>query len=451
VAAFLRRKFANFAGSVEFGLRRYTQGTNKRDDLLQRLASTYGRDQESCRHLALAFSMLQDQPQKLIAELLEKEDLSKRLTASFSPALTDYMAMDPKRLLPSTQFPVWDGGERRWVVRGLENAMSSESPSRLQAFDAMDSIFGPRSSSLVSQERNLLPQDYLLFAFSGATGCSFTHSVVIPLDVVKTRMQTEPGKYESMVGGVIQIQKQEGWGALVLGWEPTLVGYVFYGLTVYPGYEFFKRLFLELASQEIAASFRVPLVLFAGACATVVACFGVCPAEAIRIRMVADQSVAGKGFIGVAQTIMGDAGVGALYDGFSTILVRQVLFGMMKFLVFDYFGDFLFDIFPVLTEQVETQLLVSLLSGATAGVVSSIVSQPADVVLSKLNQEDGRKSFVQAAGEIWEEFGPGGFFLGLSERCVWAGCIISGQFFLYDLCKVFFGIKDLRVFLDVQI
>jgi len=294
--------------------------------------------------------------------------------------------------------------------------MSSELPSRLQAFDAVDSIFGPRSSSLVSQERNLLPQDYLLFAFSGATGCAFTHIVVIPLDVVKTRMQTEPGKYESMLGGVTQIQKQEGWGALLLGWEPTVLGYMYYGVTVYPGYEFFKRLFLELAGAEIVASYRVPLVLFAGACATVLACFGVTPAEAIRIRMVADQSVADKGLVGVAQTIMGDGGIGALYDGFFTILARQVLFGMMKFLVFDYFGDFLFDIFPVLTEQVETQLLVSFISGATAGIVSSIVSQPADVVLSKINKEGGRTSFLQAAGEIWEEFGPGGFFLGLVGR-----------------------------------
>merc|ERR1712039_740293 len=114
-------------------------------------------------------------------------------------------------------------------------------------------------------------------------------------------------------------------------------------------------------------------------------------------------------------------------------------------------GDFIFDIFPELTEKAETQLAVSLLSGLVAGVVSSIVSQPADTVLSKLNQEGGRKTFLQAGSEIYEEFGLSGFFLGLGSRCVWAGCIIGGQFFLYDLCKAALGIKDLRVFLDVQI
>merc|ERR1712039_870699 len=100
-----------------------------------------------------------------------------------------------------------------------------------------------------------------------------------------------------------------------------------------------------------------------------------------------------------------------------------------------------FDIFPELTEQVETQLFVSLLSGAVAGVVSSIVSQPADTVLSKINQEGGRRSFVDVASEIYQTMGPGGFFLGLGSRSLWAGCIISGQFFLYDVCKSLLGVQ----------
>eukprot|EP00415_Alexandrium_ostenfeldii_P003574 UN3574 len=124
---------------------------------------------------------------------------------------------------------------------------------------------------------------------------------------------------------------------------------------------------------------------------------------------------------------------------------------MMKFLVFDYFADFVLDVFPVLAESVETQLLVSLFSGAVAGVVSSIVSQPADTVLSKMNQQGGRTSFIDVGAQIYKEQGLQGFFLGLGSRCVWAGCIISGQFFLYDVCKSLLGVKDLRMFLDVQI
>jgi len=46
---------------------------------------------------------------------------------------------------------------------------------------------------------------------------------------------------------------------------------------------------------------RVFLVLLSGAVATVFACFGVCPAEACRIRMVADPQLNAQGFLKVVQ------------------------------------------------------------------------------------------------------------------------------------------------------
>lgn len=76
---------------------------------------------------------------------------------------------------------------------------------------------------------------------------------------------------------------QEGWPMLLQGLGPTLVGYLWYGITVYPGYELFKRLFTGLVGPLNAALFRVPLVLAAGAAATCFACIGVCPAE-VRAR-----------------------------------------------------------------------------------------------------------------------------------------------------------------------
>jgi solute carrier family 25 phosphate transporter 3 len=78
---------------------------------------------------------------------------------------------------------------------------------------------------------------------------------------------------------------------------------------------------------------------------------------------------------------------------------------MMKFLVFDYFADFVFDLQPALAERVETQLLVSLISGAVAGVASSIISQPADSILTRMNQKEGRASFFSTALENWEDQG----------------------------------------------
>lgn len=76
---------------------------------------------------------------------------------------------------------------------------------------------------------------------------------------------------------------------LMQGFGPTLAGYLWYGITVYPGYELFKRLFIELVGPLNAALFRVPLVLAAGATATCFACIGVCPAEVRRKMFMSGQ------------------------------------------------------------------------------------------------------------------------------------------------------------------
>jgi len=93
---------------------------------------------------------------------------------------------------------------------------------------------------------------------------------------------------------------------------------------------------------------------------------------------------------------------------------------------------------------------VSLLSGAVAGVSASIVSQPADAVLTRMKDSQSLDA-AAVISEIWEKRGPQGFFLGLSSRCVWAACIIAGQFLLYDVCKMILQITadDLTLFLDV--
>ena len=57
-------------------------------------------------------------------------------------------------------------------------------------------------------------------------------------------------------------------------------------MSVYPGYELAKRVLFSLAGPTAVLEFRVPLVLLAGALATIVTCFLITPFEAIRIRMV---------------------------------------------------------------------------------------------------------------------------------------------------------------------
>lgn len=72
--------------------------------------------------------------------------------------------------------------------------------------------------------------------------------------------------------------------------------------------------------------YHAPLVILAGALATIIACLGVCPAEAVRIRMVARQ----EPFTATLTRVAEEDGLSSLYDGFPPLLVRQVLFGMVS-------------------------------------------------------------------------------------------------------------------------
>ena len=217
----------------------------------------------------------------------------------------------------------------------------------------------------------------------------------------------------------------------------------------------------------------MPLVLLAGAGATCVACLGVCPAEAVRIRAVAEPQLGGGGSI--ALRIVEDEGWQALYAGLPPLLVRQVLFGMMKFLVFDTFAEFVYATSADLGAGTPPTLLVSLLSGAVAGIASTIVSQPGDAVLTRMAMAsasstpdrtegvgsgeasegasgEAKLTVVGAATALWEESGGSvaPFFHGVGSRAVWAGCVIAGQFFLYDVFKGQMGVTavDLTQVLD---
>ena len=74
-AAKLREIFADYAASVEIGLRRYQEEGRRKSGLLKKLVDRYGDTQEGRRQLALAFTLLDDQPLELLSSLLSSLQL----------------------------------------------------------------------------------------------------------------------------------------------------------------------------------------------------------------------------------------------------------------------------------------------------------------------------------------------------------------------------------------
>ena len=131
----------------------------------------------------------------------------------------------------------------------------------------------------------------------------------------------------------------------------------------------------------------------------------------------------------------------------------QVIFGMVKFFFFDSLADAVFAAAPALEATAASRLGVSTFAGLVAGTASSLISQPADAVLSRINARGGDYPVPRAFGDILDESGPGGFYRGAAARCAWSGLVISGQFAIYDLLKSAFAVAgpDLTLHLDLAL
>jgi solute carrier family 25 (mitochondrial phosphate transporter), member 3 len=292
--------------------------------------------------------------------------------------------------------------------------------------------------------------------------------------VLKTRAQTDPNNtvqikensQSSSNTGILtssmKIIETEGVGALFLGAQATIVGYFWYGLSVYPIYALFKRyLSQQFFPLDYAIAHGNVIALLAGASGAVVASLGLAPVEAARIRVVADPTIYRPlgltGTLSVIATENEKLGWMNLYASLPSLLTRQVIFSSVKFLAFERACEFIFISWPELRDATWTCLCVSVVAGGLSGILSSVVSQPADSILTYIAKDSrsnsGGTSIVDGLQRMIAEEGISTLFRGLGSRCVWSACIIAGQFLLYDIFRTLFGVNsdDLSQFYELVI
>lgn len=278
---------------------------------------------------------------------------------------------------------------------------------------------------------------YLKGAAAGGICCSITHGALTPVDVVKTRVQLDPVKYNSgLIGGFRTIIAEEGASALATGLGATAAGYFVQGWFKFGGVEFFKISAAESMGVEKAWENKTTIYLGAAACAEFIADIFLCPLEAVRIRSVSDPEFCdglADGFAKMAK----QEGIGGFYAGFFPILAKQIPYTCAKFVVQGTTADNIYAGMGSKPSEVGkgTALGISLLSGVIAGVASAIISHPADTLLSKVNKAGagGDGPMMTRLANIAREIG---FFklctVGLIPRCVMIGTLTAGQFGIFD-------------------
>jgi solute carrier family 25 phosphate transporter 3 len=271
----------------------------------------------------------------------------------------------------------------------------------------------------------------------GILSCGITHALVTPLDIVKCRMQANPGMYSGVGDGFRQIKAQKGLAGFTLGWLPTLVGYSAQGFGKFGFYEIFKDVY-RTAAGENEPKYRTVGFAVSSACAEVIADVLLCPWEATKVRMqtAAEGSFTTSGVAAFNQ-IRSQEGTAGLYKGLKPLWGRQVPYTIVKFVAFEKIVQYFYsNVFtkPKSEYGKSTQLMITFMSGYIAGVFCAVVSHPADTMVSIMNKTG------QSAGEIYKDVGFNGLWKGLGTRIFMVGTLTCMQWVIYDSFKVWCGL-----------
>lgn len=278
---------------------------------------------------------------------------------------------------------------------------------------------------------------FALCGLGGVLSCGVTHTAMVPLDLVKCRIQTNAEKYKSIGNGFKVTVKEEGVRGLARGWAPTAIGYSLQGLGKFGFYELFKNIYSNALGEQATYDYRTSLYLAASASAEFFADILLCPMEACKVRIQTQPGCSSKLAVVLPQ-IMKQEGIGGLYKGISPLWARQIPYTMMKFACFERTVELIYKkVVPKPRDQCNKaeQMVVTFAAGYIAGVFCAVVSHPADTIVSKLNQDKGSTA-VSAAKQL----GFKGLWKGLIARIVMIGTLTALQWFIYDAFKIYMNL-----------
>lgn len=255
---------------------------------------------------------------------------------------------------------------------------------------------------------------------SGGICCCLSHAMATPIDVVKTRMQTEGEGGANALECLRDVVATGGPSALLTGFGATSYGYAVQGSLKYSLFETFKAQLVADAS----ADWRLALLVLSAAMAETIASSALTPFEAARIRLVANSAYA-ESLPGALQRLLRDEGIAPVARSAPVLLSKMVPYTAAQLVSFDV--------------AKETLGLDTLPSAVIAGLVASILSQPGDTLLTLYNSRrapDGDAASVAGmAREIIAASGPAGLFRGWKPRLAHTASIVVVQLAAYDYLK----------------
>lgn len=282
------------------------------------------------------------------------------------------------------------------------------------------------------------------YYLAGGLCAAISHTVPVPIDVIKTRKQVDPSLEDASFSEVTKrIIQQDGLIALLDGLGPTTVGYMLEGGIKFGVYEVLKPIVLAFLEAHSRLNNQWMAYLMCGFAAGLAASMVLCPMEAIRIRIVSERKYASKGWVDATSRLVKTEGPGFLTKGLSAMIFKQVPYTMTKNVSFDFFAMHLYALLLRLGAELTltVKFCVPFLAALTASILSCVSSQPGDILLSLVNAHGGDKGTKDVFRDlVSSQRGVRGFFVGMKARFLHVGVIVTLQLLVYDLIKRLCGI-----------
>lgn len=214
----------------------------------------------------------------------------------------------------------------------------------------------------------------------GTSGMSVAVATAIthPIDVLKVRLQMQLVGQKGPLAGLgplfVQQVRNEGLRSMYLGLTPALARSMTYGglrLGLYQPTKYvcertfgFTNIFMKIASGA-----------FAGAAATAVSN----PLEVIKVRLQMNSKLDTGGAIGVTRQIVSQEGIKALWKGVGPAMSRAAALTASQLATYDESKRVI-----IRQTSLEEGFFLHFISSAVAGVLSTLITAPMDMVKTRL-------------------------------------------------------------------
>ncbi|KAK6937453.1 Mitochondrial substrate/solute carrier [Dillenia turbinata] len=214
------------------------------------------------------------------------------------------------------------------------------------------------------------------FGTSGISVAAAT-GITHPLDVLKVRLQMQlVGQRGPLLGMgqlFIQVVKNEGPGSLYLGVTPALTRSILYGGLRLGLYEPSKYV-----SEQVFGCTNIFVKIASGAFSGAVSTTLTNPIEVLKVRLQMNPKM-NRGAFGEMRSIAAEEGVKALWKGVGPAMTRAAALTASQLATYDESKQLLIKWTPL-----EEGFYLHLISSTIAGILSTLVTAPVDMIKTRL-------------------------------------------------------------------